>query len=166
MFGNVSRVGSCVNDSRRSIFREICTANFPSQHLVTFQGRCRYGTATLTKCQVAMQMHVDKARYDSWCLELARIDSQLRAWPHVATLATWMPYQNKTTSLSTQSRHMSTVSWLIFLTKPEPDWFEATLSSSKIWPPHLAGHYSLFCISENIGLVDPDGWRFYHPVQW
>lgn len=48
---------------------------------------CGEPSAELTKCQVAVWMHVDTARYDSWCSELARIDSQLLAWPHVATLA-------------------------------------------------------------------------------
>lgn len=46
-----------------------------------------------------------EARYDSWCSELARIDSQLPERPHVATLATRIPYQNKTTSLCTQNTH-------------------------------------------------------------
>lgn len=59
-----------------------------------------------------------EARYDSWCSELARIDSQLPERPHVATLATRIPCQNKTTSLCTQNTHrLLTESWLVFLVK-------------------------------------------------
>lgn len=87
---------------------------FPASDLVNGSDYMRdavsvESTAELTECQVAVWMHGDKARYDSWCFELACIDSQLRAQPHVATLATWMPYQNRTTALCTQNTHRRTV---------------------------------------------------------